>query len=96
MDRNYLIILYDIYGSLLTEKQSKYFESYYFNNFTLSEISENEKVSRNAVSKMVNSICKKLLFYEEKLKLYKKSENIKKFLKNTLDEKTVKEILKNI
>lgn len=96
MDRDYLIILYDIYGSLLTKKQNKYFEDYYFNNFTLSEISENEKVSRNAVSKVVNLVEKKLLFYEDKLSLYKKNKNIKQIINNINDKKIVNEILKNI
>lgn len=96
MDRDYLIVLYDIYGALLTSKQKKYFEDYYFNNFTLSEISENEKVSRNAVSKTVNLVEKKLMFYEEQLNLYQKNKNIKKIVINIKDEKIVKEILKNI
>ena len=30
--------LYDCYNLLLTEKQRKYFEEYYFNNLSLSEI----------------------------------------------------------
>lgn len=96
MDRDYLIVLYDIYGALLTNKQKKYFEDYYFNNFTLSEISENEKVSRNAVSKAVNLVEKKLVFYEKQLNLYQKNKNIKKIIINIKDEKIVKEILKNI
>jgi len=96
MDRDYLIILYDIYGSLLTKTQNKYFNDYYLNNFTLSEISENEKVSRNAVSKTVNLVEKKLLFYENKLSLYKKNKNIKQIINNINDKKIVNEILKNI
>ena len=36
-----LTILYDYYGVLLTEKQQNYFKDYYFNNLSLSEISEN-------------------------------------------------------
>ena len=27
--------LYDLYGNLLTDKQRKYFEDYYFNNMSL-------------------------------------------------------------
>ena len=35
MDKNNeLIILYDYYGILLTDKQKEYFEDYYFNNYT--------------------------------------------------------------
>lgn len=96
MNRDYLIILYDIYSSLLTKTQNKYFKDYYLNNFTLSEISENEGVSRNAVSKTVNLVEKKLLFYENKLSLYKKNNNIKKIINNINDKKIVNEILKNI
>ena len=50
-DRIYLTMLYDIYGDLLTEKERKYFEAYYFDNLSLGEISENMDVSRNAVHK---------------------------------------------
>ena len=33
--------IYDYYKELLTNKQQNYFEEYYFNNLSLSEISEN-------------------------------------------------------
>lgn len=52
-EREYLIILYDFYGELLSDKQREYFEDYYFNNLSLGEISENEDVSRNAVHKSI-------------------------------------------
>ena len=74
--RDYLIILYDLYGELLNDKQQQYFEEYYFNNLSLGEISENLNISRNAVHKSLQSIEEKLQFYEEKLKLYKKSKII--------------------
>ena len=41
--------LFDIYGSLLTKKQYKIMQSYYDFDFSLSEIAQNEKISRSAV-----------------------------------------------
>ena len=38
--------LYDIYGELLTSKQKEYFEDYYFNNLSFSEMADQYKVSR--------------------------------------------------
>ena len=48
-ERIYLIDLYDIYGELLDDKKKEYFESYYFDNLSLGEISENLNVSRQGV-----------------------------------------------
>ncbi len=87
----YLTHLYDYYKELLTEKQKNYFEEYYFNNLSLSEISENYGVSRNAVHKQLKEIENKLMEYEEKLNLYSKAEKIKKILVN-IDEETKFEI----
>lgn len=78
----YLINLYDYYGELLTEKQREYFEEYYFKNLTLSEISENKQISRTAIHKTIKEIENKLTHYEEVLKLYKKSRQIKEITKN--------------
>lgn len=83
----YLNNLYDYYKELLTEKQRTYFEEYYFNDLSLSEISENFCVSRNAVHKQLKEIENKLIEYEEKLKLYSKAIEIKKILVN-VDEET--------
>lgn len=87
----YLTNLYDYYRQLLTDKQRTYFEAYYFNNFSLSEISENYGVSRNAVHKQLKEINNKLLEFEEKLKLYQKAIDIKKIL-NNVDEDIRKKI----
>lgn len=83
--------LYDYYKELLTNKQQNYFEEYYFNNLSLSEISENYNVSRNAIHKQLKEISSKLLEYEEKLKLLNKSKKIKKLIEN-IDENLKKEI----
>ncbi len=81
-DRIYLINLYDYYGDLLTEKQKEYFESYYFANLSLSEISENTKVSRNAVHKQLKEVKDLLEHYEEILKLYAKKKKINDIIKD--------------
>ena len=71
-ERDYLIILYDFYSGLLTDKQQEYFEDYYFNNLSLGEIAENTGLSRNAIHKNIKSVEEKLCFYEEKLELCKR------------------------
>ena len=68
--------LYDLYKNLLTDKQREYFEDYYFNNLSLSEISENYDISRNAVSKQLSTIREKLDEYEEKLSLFEKKKKL--------------------
>lgn len=85
-NRIYLINLYDYYYNLLTEKQQAYFESYYFDNLTLKEISENNSVSRNAISKQLKEAINKLEYYEDKLKLYSKSLKIKNLIAHLDDE----------
>ena len=84
-NRIYLIDLYDYYSELLTEKQQECFEYYYFDNQSLAEISENLKITRNAVHNRLKETVNKLEFYEKKLELYKKSKEIKELIK-TIDE----------
>ena len=84
----YLTSLYDYYKGLLTDKQRDYFEDYYFDNLSLSEIGENNGISRNAVSSQLLKIKEKLYEYESVLNLYKNKEQIEKIL----DEETIKKI----
>ena len=89
-DRIYLIDLYDIYGELLDDKKKEYFESYYFDNLSLGEISENLDVSRNAVHKQLKVVEDKLKFYEEKLGLYKKRKELMSVMAICSDEVKMK------
>lgn len=91
----YLTDLYDYYGKLLTEKQRTYFEAYYFNNLSLSEISENLNISRNAVHKVLKETENKLIYYEKELKDYEKSKKIKKIINDLNDDikKQIEELL---
>lgn len=89
----YLTELFDIYGELFTEKQKEYFKDYYFNNYTLQEISENYQVTRNAVHKSLKETEDKLLFYEEKLNILKKNKTILELIKNKELKEKIEEIL---
>lgn len=81
MDRKiYLNNLYDYYYLLLTEKQREYYEAYYFHDFSLAEIAENNDVSRNAVHGQIKNVEERLEFYEESLGLYQKSIKIKELI----------------
>ena len=80
MDRVYLNDLYDLYKNLLNEKESLVFIDYYQNDLSLSEIAENNNVTRNAIFKSLKNVENKLLSYEEKLKLYEKRKQILKLI----------------
>ena len=84
--RLYITSLYDIYGELLTNKQQEYFEDYYFNNLTLSEISENLGVTRTAAHNQIKEAEEKLEHYENILKLNLKRKKIIKYLENIDEE----------
>lgn len=91
-DREKIIILYDYYGELLSDKQKEYFEAYYFDNLSLAEIAENEDKSRNAIHKVIKSVILKLYEYEDKLKLYQKEVKLKEIIVKIDDEAIRKEI----
>ena len=85
--------LYDLYGKLLTEKQCKYFEDYYFHNLSFSEMADNYEVSRNAVFKQLHIVLDKLNEYENVLKEREKKEKILEILDNTEYYEKIEEIL---
>ena len=88
----YLNSLYDVYKDLLTDKQKEYYESYYFDNLSLSEIAENFGVSRNAVFNQLKIIEEKLLEIESKLKLKEKQEKILKILEKKSNKELYEEV----
>lgn len=94
-ERTYLINLYDTYKSLFTEIQKAYFENYYYEDLSLSEIAEIYKVSKTIVGKTLKTIENKLKSYEEKLKLNEILQNIET-IKNETTDKTTKKELENI
>ena len=87
--------LYDLYGELLTDKQQQYFEDYYFNNLSFSEMAENYDVSRNAIFKQIHIVTDKLKEYEKILGLFDKRKKIEKLLE-TIDDSNLKKKLEDL
>lgn len=79
--------LYDFYSELLSEKQKQYLNDIYFNDFSLTEISENYDISKQAVSNNIKRTITELEQYEEKLNLIKLN-NERLFLLNELRKST--------
>lgn len=69
--------LYDFYGELLNDHQRKAYEDFYFQDLTLSEIAEEEGISRQGVHDLVKRSARTLEDYEKKLHLIEKFMNIK-------------------
>lgn len=70
----YLIDLFELYKGLLTDKQCSYFESSFFLDKTLSEIADENNVSRTAIHNAIKNIELELVNYEKILKLYDKKQ----------------------
>ncbi len=79
-------ILCDLYGKLLTEKQFEFLNDYYNNDLSLSEIAENNNITRQAVRDIIKKGEKKLFEYEEKLFFMKRMLNQEKTIQHILSE----------
>lgn len=88
-DREYIIKLYTIYKKLLSDKEVEYFENYYYEDYSLSEISINNKVSRAYVSKVVNLVIKKLYKFEDALSINERNDRINSLL-DIIKDKDIK------
>lgn len=68
-NRNEIILLIDIYGELLTEKQRKILELYFFDDFALVEIACINESSRQSILYSINKSVEQLYALEKKLKI---------------------------
>ena len=89
----YLVNIIAIYWDLFTKKQQVCFEDYYFNNLTLSEMSENYGITRNAIHKRLKETEEKLLFYENTLRIYEKNKKILALIQDKALKEKIEEIL---
>ena len=92
-------ILLNLYGNLLTETQKNYMDLYYNQDYSLSEIGDNENITRQAVRTILVKSKRKLFEYEQKLKFMEKENNIKKLiekLQNSKNDSEKQKYLKKI
>lgn len=89
MDRKVEIsLLCQIYGKLLTEKQLNILDNYYNLDLSLSEIAENEGITRQAVRDIIKKGENKLFEFEEKLGIMKKTQRQEEKIASILSELT--------
>ena len=99
-------MLCEIYGKLLTEKQLDIMDNYYNLDLSLSEIAENEGITRQAVRDIIKKGENKLFEYEEKLlimkKMLKQEKQIQEIINelnkitDTSSDKKIEKILNNV
>ena len=95
-----------IYGKLLTDKQYEFIDDYYNNDLSLSEIAENNNITRQAVRDVIKKGENKLFEYEEKLlimkKMLKQEKQIQEIINelnkitDTSSDKKIEKILNNV
>lgn len=95
-------MLYDFYGELLTEHQRHVYEDVVFHDLSLSEIAQEQGISRQGVHDLIKRCDRILTGYEEKLHLISKFETTRlmveeihrktKQFKETRDEALIGEI----
>lgn len=78
--------LFNIYKSLLTDKQADIFSLYIECDLSLGEISEIKNISRQGVSDTINKTKELLLGYESKLKVLNKKTRLKKLADEVSDK----------
>ena len=95
MERDNHVMLFDFYGSLLTERQSHVFVLHYMEDYSLAEIGHELEITPQAVLDMLKRSVKSLEKYESKLGLIQKFLNNKQVFERINNESDI-DIIKNI
>ncbi len=82
-------LLYDFYGELLTDHQKQIYEDVVLNDYSFSEVAEEQGISRQGVHDLVKRCNKILQEYESKLHLVEKFVTIKEQIEEM--EKSLRE-----
>ena len=75
-----MTMLFDFYGELLTERQKEFFDLYYNEDLSLSEIAENAGISRQGVRDVIVRAEAQMQEIEDKTGLIKRFEQMRPHL----------------
>ena len=78
-------MLFDYYGKLLTDKQKKIVELYYYQDLSLGEIADNLDISRQGVYDHLHRAEDTLKSYEKELNLVARNKNNIKIIQELLE-----------
>ncbi len=81
-----LTLLFDFYGSLLTEKQRDIFDMYYNLDYSLQEIAQTVSISRQTVFDTIKRSKANLYSFEENLKLVDKHLKLKNDISTSVND----------
>ena len=74
MDESFRIgLLYQVYGSFLTQNQQSLMHAYFYEDLSLQEIGNNLGISKQAVSSQLQRAVHKIDLMEKRLKVMKKN-----------------------
>lgn len=73
-------LLYDFYGELLTEHQKGIYEDIVFHDYSLTEVAQNQGITRQGVHDIIKRCNKILADYENKLHLVEKFNHAKELI----------------
>lgn len=80
-----VVLLCDFYGEMLTENQRKFIEYYYNDDLSLSEIAQNEGITRQGVRDAVKRAETQLFDMEKKLGFAERSRKITEALDEIIE-----------
>ncbi len=80
-----VVLLADFYGEMLTENQRKFIEYYYSDDLSLSEIAQNEGITRQGVRDAVKRAETQLYDMEKKLGFAERTKKISEALEVVME-----------
>ena len=89
-------LLYDFYGELLTEHQKNIYEAAVYDDMSLTEIADENGISKQGVHDLIKRCTRSLQDYEDKLHMIRRFEAIRSQameLKKITEEDTDREHL---